>query len=340
MARREPAVLPGLCQNDPGRDLGRFVMRQAFVRMCGVLLLLSGCLATAQANGFERRDVTFPCHGLECAAWYYVPSGTKPGERRPAIVMANGFSAVRDSYMGGYAEKFAAAGFMVLFFDFRYLGGSAGEPRQQIFWYEQIEDYGDAITWVAGRPEVDPDRIGVWGTSFSGGHVLQLAAFDKRVKAVVSQVPFVGDATLPPDAIGRSAGTRPAPSEAVAYRPVVAANGQAVLPQRESYEWFTEMSRRTPGWVNRVTADSLGTIGDYVPSAYIHLISPTPLLMVLGSDDIVTPVEQSRQAFARAREPKKLVVVPARHYEAYSGPTHLQFFAPQLEWFEQHLMRK
>lgn len=163
MARREPAVLPGLCQNDPERDLGRFVMRQAFVRMCGVLLLLSGCVATAQANGFERRDVAFPCHGLDCAAWYYVPSGTKPGERRPAIVMANGFSAVRDSYMGGYAEKFAAAGFMVLFFDFRYLGGSAGEPRQQIFWYEQIEAYGDAITWVAGRPEVDPDRIGVWG---------------------------------------------------------------------------------------------------------------------------------------------------------------------------------
>ena len=80
---------------------------------------------------------------------------------------------------------------MVLVFDFRFLGASDGNPRGQIIPHEQQEDYRNAITWMSLQPEVDADRIGVWGTSLAGGHVLHLAAFDRRIKAVVAQVPTI-----------------------------------------------------------------------------------------------------------------------------------------------------
>jgi fermentation-respiration switch protein FrsA (DUF1100 family) len=94
-------------------------------------------------------------------------------------------------YLDTFAERFVAAGFVTLVFDYRYQGASEGEPRGRIIPAEQHEDYHNAITWTSLRPEVDASRIGVWGSSYSGAHVLHLAAFDKRIKAAVSQVPLV-----------------------------------------------------------------------------------------------------------------------------------------------------
>src|SRR5581483_653607 len=86
---------------------------------------------------------------------------------------------------------FATAGLNALVFDHRNFGASDGTPRQEIDPVAQVRDYRHAITWVSGLEEVDPLRIGVWGSSYSGGHVLVVAAVDRRVKAVVSQVPMV-----------------------------------------------------------------------------------------------------------------------------------------------------
>ena len=138
-----------------------------------------------------RQDVTFLSEGLKCAGWLYLRDDLRSGERRPAIIMAHGFSAVKEMYLDAFAERFVAAGFVTLVFDYRYQGASEGEPRGRITPAEQHEDYRNAITWVSLRPEVDASRIGVWGSSYSGAHVLHLAAFDKRIKAAVSQVPLV-----------------------------------------------------------------------------------------------------------------------------------------------------
>src|SRR5579884_4519163 len=88
-----------------------------------------------------RRDVTFRSQGLTCAGWLYVPDDLRPGERRPAIVMAHGFSAVKEMHLPNFAERFTAAGFITLVFDYRYFGDSEGEPRSQLFPAEQHEDY-------------------------------------------------------------------------------------------------------------------------------------------------------------------------------------------------------
>ncbi len=105
--------------------------------------------------------------------------------------MAHGFSAVKEMYLDSFAEVFAAAGLNVLVFDNRTFGASDGEPRQEIDPWAQVRDYRHAITYAGTLPEVDASRIGLWGSSYSGGHVLVVTAIDRRVKAAVSQVPLI-----------------------------------------------------------------------------------------------------------------------------------------------------
>jgi uncharacterized protein len=137
----------------------------------GIFLLVFSSWA---ADGFDRRDVKFKSQRLNLAGWLYVPKGNV--EKRPAIVMANGHSLPKEGYMDVFPEPLAAAGFVVLVFDYRFLGASEGEPRQQIFPQAQIEDYRNAITWLSAQKEVDASRIGLWGISYSGGHVLHHTA--------------------------------------------------------------------------------------------------------------------------------------------------------------------
>ena len=112
-----------------------------------------------------RRDIEFPSRGSQCRGWLYVPDASVVKQPAPAIVMAHGFSAVKEMFqLSSYAERFEEAGFVTLVFDFRFLGASDGNPRGQIMSGEQQEDCRNAITWLSLQPEVDADRIGVWGT--------------------------------------------------------------------------------------------------------------------------------------------------------------------------------
>ena len=120
--------------------------------------------------------------------------------------------------------------------------------------------------------------------------------------------------------------------------PVAAPEGQpSVWPLQEWYESFMALSRTAPSWRNSILVESLDAHITYEPTAPIARISPTPLLMVIASDDVITPTEEEKQAFQRAGEPKKLVVVPGRHFEAYTGEKHMQFAQPEVEWFRQWL---
>ena len=319
-----------------------------FVIVAAVSLLMAG--QSVFAAGYERQDIRFTCQGLSCAGWYYVPDGLSEGEKRPAIVMAHGFSAVKEMLLDNFASKFADAGFVVLVFDYRFFGESEGEQRGRLLWPEQIQDYRDAITWVSLRGEVDPNRIGVWGTSYSGGHVMFLAAYDRRIKAVVSQVPVsnVWDTyfdAMPVEQrngfLGWLASNR---ADAVAngnvnYITVAAPEDQpSVWPLQEWYDAFMRLSRDAPSWKNGITVESLETHITYEPAAPIHRISPTPLLMIVASDDVITPTQASVSDFEKAGEPKKLIVVPGRHFDAYEGPDHPAFAGPAVEWFETWLM--
>ena len=105
--------------------------------------------------------------------------------------MAHGLSGTRNASLEPYAERFAAAGFYVVLFDYRYLGDSDGEPRQLISIPRQLEDWKSAIAFARTMPGVDAERIGLWGCSLSGGHVIVAAARDKRIAAVSAQCPML-----------------------------------------------------------------------------------------------------------------------------------------------------
>src|SRR5947208_1514245 len=109
----------------------------------------------------------------------------------PAVVMAHGYNCIKELYLDRYAAAVADAGHVVLAYDHRNFGDSDGEPRQELDPWMQVRDYRNAITFVQTLDGVDPKRIGIWGTSYSGGHVLVVAAVDRRVRCVVAQVPTI-----------------------------------------------------------------------------------------------------------------------------------------------------
>jgi uncharacterized protein len=295
-----------------------------------------------------RQDIEFDAEGVTLRGWLYLPDGaTGPA---PTIVMAHGFSAVKEMYLDAFAEAFAAAGLGALVFDNRNFGASDGEPRQEIDPWAQVRDYRHAITWAQARPEVDAGRIGVWGSSYSGGHVLVLGAIDKRIGCVVAQVPLVSGfrniqrlvrqdflapnrALFEQDRAARYRGEPPGMIPVVDPDPMAPSS----LPTPDSWEWFSETGKtRAPAWKNEVTLRTVEMLMEYEPAAYIERISPTPLLMVVAAGDHLTPTDLALEAYQQAREPKQLVLLPGAHFDAYVKDFDTASTAAR-DWFLEHL---
>lgn len=143
----------------------------------------------------QRRDVEFLSDGVPCAAWLYTAAGASGP--RPMVIMGHGLGAVREMRLDAFAERFAAHGWSVLVFDYRHLGASGGRPRQLLDIDRQLADWRAALAFARTLPGVDTERIALWGTSFGGGHVLQVGSGNPQVAAVVAQCPFTdGPASL------------------------------------------------------------------------------------------------------------------------------------------------
>ena len=146
-----------------------------------------------------KREITYAVRGAHCVAWHIraVDEALAGPEGRPCVVMAHGFGGTRDAGLSAYAEGFAEAGIDAFVFDYRGFGASDGTPRQAVSVRRQREDYRAALAACRRLPGVDPERIALWGTSYSGGHVIPVAAGDGGVAAIVSLTPAVdGLATL------------------------------------------------------------------------------------------------------------------------------------------------
>jgi fermentation-respiration switch protein FrsA (DUF1100 family) len=297
-----------------------------------------------------RRDIEFDAEGVMLRGWFYPAGGAGAGSSAPAVVMAHGFSAVKEMYLDSFAEVFAAAGLNVVVFDNRNFGASDGEPRQEIDPWAQVRDYRHAITYAGTLPEVDAARIGIWGSSYSGGHVLVVAAIDRRVKAVVSQVPLISGhdnlralvradfiagfrEMFDADRLARFEGKTPAMVPVVDEDPLAA----SALPTPDSWQWFTETGKaRAPSWRNEVTLRSVEMFTEYEPGTYLPYISPTPLLLVVAVGDHLVPSELAIAAFEKAHQPKKLEILPDGHFDAYGKGFELASIAAR-DWQVQHL---
>ena len=303
----------------------------------------------------DKRDVTFKSGDTFAAGWFFLPEHATSETRVPAVAMAHGLGAVKEMYLEPFARRFAEAGIAVLVFDYRSFGASGGEPRQRLFPRDQIEDYRSALTWLSLQPEIDADRLGVWGSSFSGGHVLHVAAYDPRVKAVVSQVGAMDVHQITLAAVGAEQfaaleqltvqeRVRHVTEGGEVYIPDIGLPGQgfALQTDQESYD-FARGAQATiaPSWRNEVTMSSLDAILEHAPAKSIELIAPRPLLMILAKDDPISPPDSIRAAFARAGEPKRLLEVEGSHYSVYPwsrGRSADQASQAATEWFAEHLV--
>ena len=290
------------------------------------------------AKGWTRRDIDIPLpDGVTLRGWHYAQA--KAGA--PVIVMSHGFGAVKEMQLDLIADVFAAGGLNCVVYDHRNLGASGGEPRHHIDPWQQIADCREVVTFARNLSGVDGARLGIWGTSYSGGHALVMGATDRRIRAVVSQGATIsGHRTslrrFPGDSWGkmaerfakdRDAVFKGAPMAVGAMMPDVTAEDIArndiaiddARPGNSSADWV----RATPpekltGWGNKLTLRSLELYRTYEPGAYVAHISPTPLLMITTDNDTVTPTDEILAAYNRALEPKRLVMLKGGHCDLYA----------------------
>lgn len=295
-----------------------------------------------------RSDIEFQSKGEVCRGWLYTPDKAAQGSRHPTIVMAHGLSGVKEQALPDFAEQFATAGFAVLLFDYRTFGASSGEPRCQLFPLDMVEDYRNAITWACGQPNLDADRIGLWGTSYSGGLVVYAATYDKRVKAVVAQAPSLTNqearrAADPSrwDTVGRfllNDRIERFQTGKVNYIKVVSSEAEpCVLPGLESFNAFMALKEMAPNWRNGITIESLEKMREFDVVTHIGMISPAALLVIAAERDSLIPFDTVRKNYERAPEPKKLVAHEISHFDIYQEPWLSMAASEAVAWYRQHL---
>jgi fermentation-respiration switch protein FrsA (DUF1100 family) len=295
-----------------------------------------------------NKDIVFTSEGLQCSGLLYLPEITRQKRPSPAIVMAHGLSGVKEQALPQVAEKFADAGFVTLVFDYRFFGDSEGEPRNQVFPLEMVEDYKNAITWISELPEVDPERIGIWGTSLSGGIALYTGMFDKRVKAVVAQVPAIFNPVTrfrrSPDAWANDSKTIAEDrvdrlrTGTINYIDIVAPPGQrCVLPGTEAYDFFMSTKETAPNWHNRMTVESIEKMREFDVTSSIELLAQTPVMVIPAENDGLIPTESISTIYEKIPGIKSMVPLPMTHFEVYSDPWLSKASAIAIDWYVQYL---
>jgi fermentation-respiration switch protein FrsA (DUF1100 family) len=290
----------------------------------------------------ERTELTFDSGGVDCAAYLYRP--TTAGEV-PCVVMAHGFAATRDDGLPAYAQRFAEAGLAVLLFDYRHFGTSGGEPRQLVDVGHQQEDYHAAIRCARHLDGVDPDRIVLWGSSFSGGHVIAVAAGDSRVAAVISQVPYADGLIVawqtPPPTMLRlaAAGVQDAAGELRGRPPhvvpAIARPGQvAVMTDPEAEPGMRALVGANSKWRNEVIARTVLTLPLYRPGRRAGHLGMPLLVCVADADRTAPPGAAVRMA---GRAPRgELRHYPCGHFGIYQGEMFAQVVVDQVDFLRRH----
>ena len=252
------------------------------------------------SSSASRLDVTFTSGGTTCAAWLYLPAGV---ESPPVVILGHGLGGTREMRLDAYAERFAQAGIAAFVFDYRHFGASGGEPRQLLSIKRQLADWDAAIAHVKGRADVDVRRIGVWGSSFGGGHSITVASRHPELVAAVSQCPFT-DGLAAARALGPIATLRLGPlvvRDAVARLrgkppvtiPLYAPPGSlALMTAPDAKPGYEALIPEDSAFRNEAAARVVATIPNYRPGKAAKRIQ-IPILICVSSTDTVTPPEET-----------------------------------------------
>lgn len=276
-------------------------------------------------------EVTFSSDGVRCSAWHFRAECDGP---RPVVVMAHGFGGTKDSGLQPFAERLTAAAVDVLAFDYRGFGASEGQPRQSLSVKRQLQDYRAAIAAAKALPDADPDRIVLWGVSFSGGHVLQVAAGRDDIAAVIALTPLTSGVAVSRAAVAsrdllsalrwtltgvksRASTVRGGPATLM---PLVARPGEpGALALAGAYDSYVGMAG--PTWRNEIdSAVGLEVAGIRTTAAAKRL--RCPLLVQIADFDQYVPAESAARTAEHGRG--QVHRYPCDHFDVWPGH----------DWFE------
>jgi pimeloyl-ACP methyl ester carboxylesterase len=257
-----------------------------------------------------RETVEFASQGIRCEAWCYRPEG---GGRRALIVLGHGLGGTRQLRMDAYAERFAAAGYACLAFDYRNFGGSDGLPRGLVDVAGQLDDWRAAIAYARALPDVDASRIVLFGTSLGGGHVLSLAADDPDLAAIILQCPFTD---------GRASGGS------------VPLRTRMRVGWRSARDLVAARAGRDPVG-DPVPARIALRLMAYRPARTSGRIS-CPTFVALCTYDEVTPADQARRHLT-AIPLAEFATYPIGHFELMLGEPFERVVADELDFLARHV---
>jgi pimeloyl-ACP methyl ester carboxylesterase len=288
---------------------------------------------------FTRIDTTFKSQGTICAAWLYLPKGIS---RPPVVIMAHGFGGERTMRLPAYAEYFVRQGLGCLVFDYRTFGGSEGEPRNYVNPTRHLEDWQAAITFARTLDSVDIKRMALWGTSFSGGHVIVTAANTPGISVIVAQVPFVD---------GRSSKKSMGYKLHAVYHGFLDAIGAALFNRRH----YVPMVGGPDTFAMLNTPDALEGSKKLLPPgvspgrkcpANIALTSffyrpikfapkvVCPALIIYGEQDTLISPQDVRKT-AESMQKATVIGLPVKHFDVYDGETFEKVVSLEAEFLKK-----
>jgi pimeloyl-ACP methyl ester carboxylesterase len=294
----------------------------------------------ARENPIEK-PVEFFSDGYKLKGILELPGS---GDRVPGIVLCAGYGGIKERILPDISARLAQAGYAALRFDYRGFGESEG-PKDRLFPLEQVEDIRNGLTFLSGQEGVDGSRLGLFGISFGGGNAAYTAGVDGRVRSALSLVGF-GNGERWLRSLRRQWEWREFLKrlERDRVRRVVEGTSEVVdrleimVPDPLSEKVLAEAVRAFPRAYFRLSLASAEKIIEFRPEDVVDRISPRAILFIHAGEDDLVPTDESRVMYERAKEPKRLVVLPGvTHYGVYTGEVFDRVMDLATRWYAEHL---
>lgn len=299
------------------------------------------------------RAIEFESQGATLRGRLYLPETNS--KKHPVIIMAHGFTTTISGMTADkYAERFREAGFAVLLYDHRNLGISDGEPRQEINFWMQAKGYIDAIDFVSKQPEINPQKIAVWGASMSSREAFLVGTVDERVKAVIMMIPALGEEIPKQDKDGSQYAFAKAtllnddikslPQTTTERMPIVSSDQistPSALTELTAYRWFIEYGGRFgTNWQNVVSFSNIDTPEDFnLGQCAPHL--KAPIMMVVATNDEMNGANTKVTAhvYNTITQPKEWIDIDGGHFGLLYYPSELfeKSSKAQIDFLKRHL---
>ncbi|WP_244332851.1 alpha/beta hydrolase [Gordonia polyisoprenivorans] len=294
----------------------------------------------------RRETIRFASGDSFCGAWLYTPTNTSSGRPLPVVVMGHGMGATREMGLEPFAKRFAAEGIAVVAFTYRNFGDSGGTARQLVSVTSQLEDWESALSFVSSDARFDSTRIGIWGTSFGGGHAITVASRHPELRAAVAQCPFtdgtasagVSDFSTTVAMMARVGLDQLARFGARGSTlPIAAAPGHmALMNTPDALNGYQGLIPADFHWTNHVAARSLPNIIRYRPGRSAKKIA-IPILFCVSTTDSVAPPEKTLH-YAEQAPHGDIKTYTAGHFDFYLGSAQQQLATDQAAFLRKFLL--